>query len=181
MGAEGEGGEKASQAACATPECPLCRPVVARFLVPALALALLDQASKWLVVTRMGPGASRPVLGSFMSLTRAANSGAFFSLFASAAGALTVVGAVLAAVVVVWGWRAARTQPQMLAPLALILGGALGNLVDRAARGQVVDFLDFHFWPVFNVADVALTLGVFLAAWRLIRSTSPCEQGEGVG
>ncbi len=170
----------AGSPACATGGCPLCGPAVAQFLLPALALALLDQFTKWLVVTHMAPQASFPVLGSLMSLTRTANSGAFFSLFASAAGALTVIGAVLAVVVLLWGLHAARSQPQMLAPLALILGGALGNLIDRATRGQVVDFLDFHFWPVFNVADIALTLGVFLAAWRLLRAGS-CPERESRG
>ena len=143
-----------------------------RFLLSAVAVALLDQATKLLVITLMTPGQSFPVLGSVMSLTRAHNTGAFFSLFSSASGALTVVGAVLALAVLLWGWRSAATHPEMVAPLALVLGGAVGNLVDRIARGQVVDFLDFHFWPVFNVADIALTLGVFSAAWRMMRPTA---------
>jgi len=112
-----------------------------------------------------------------MSLTRTANTGALFSLFASASGVLTVMGMVLAAVIMAWGWRSATAHPRMLAPLALILGGALGNLFDRLLRGQVVDFLDFHFWPVFNVADIALTIGVLLAIWRLLREAAPHEQG----
>lgn len=180
--AEQEAQDRADAPACATQGCPLCRPVMARFFLPALALALLDQFTKWLVVTSMAPGESWPVLGSLMSLTRTANSGACFSLFASASGMLTAIGAGLAVVVFLWGRHAARAQPEMLAPLALILGGALGNLVDRLTRGHVVDFLDFHFWPVFNVADIALTLGVFLTAWRLIRSGArPEREGRGQG
>ena len=159
--------------ACATRSCPFCRPVVTRFLLPGLAIAALDQFAKALVVDRMALGESFPVLGSVLSLTRAHNTGAFFSLFASASGALTVIGVVLAVAVVAWGWMAVKRQPELVAPLALILGGALGNLADRLARGQVVDFLDFHFWPVFNVADIALTLGVACAAWRLLKHTAP--------
>jgi signal peptidase II len=156
-------------ASCAGEGCPFCRPVVTRFLLPALLLAAFDQYTKALVLERMAPGDSFAVLGPVMSLTRAHNSGAFFSLFSSVPGVLTAVGVILAGAVLVWGWWALRHQPEMVAPLALILGGALGNLADRLTRGEVVDFLDFHFWPVFNVADIALTLGVLFAAWRLLR------------
>ncbi len=164
---------------CVTPSCPFCRPAVGRFLLPALAIVALDQYTKALVVDRMALGESFPVLGPVLSFTRAHNTGAFFSLFASASGVLTVVGVLLVAVVLVWGWRAAQHQPEMVVPLALVLGGALGNVVDRLARGLVVDFLDFHFWPVFNVADIALTLGVACAAWRLIRSSAGSPERAG--
>ena len=156
--------------ACGPRSCPFCRPATWRFLLPGLAIALLDQGAKWLVVRHMGLGDSLPVLGPVMSLTRASNTGAFFSLFSSATAILTAVGVVLALAVIVWGCRAATRQPELVPALALILGGALGNLADRLTRGHVVDFLDFHFWPVFNVADIALTVGVFLAAWRLLRT-----------
>jgi signal peptidase II len=143
-----------------------------RFLLPAVLIALLDQGAKALVLIYLTPGESVPVLGPVLSLTSTRNTGAFFSLFAGSGAALAAFGLVLAVVVLVWGWKSARSHPEMVAPLALILGGALGNLVDRLARGRVVDFLDFHFWPVFNVADIALTVGVLLAAWRLMRTGS---------
>lgn len=146
----------------------LC-PVVS-FLLPGLGIAALDQIAKALVVAYMTMGQSAPVLGPAMSLTRTSNTGAFRSLGSSHPQVLMVIGVVLAVAVVIWGWRSAATHPEMVAPLTLILGGALGNLIDRVARGEVVDFLDFHIWPVFNVADIALTLGVIFAAWRLLRS-----------
>jgi signal peptidase II len=144
-----------------------------RFLLPALLLALLDQGTKALVLVYLTPGESRPVLGPVLSLTRSSNTGALFGLFRGAAPVLTVVGLALAAAVVLGGWSLVRAHPATALPLALILGGALGNLTDRLARGRVVDFLDFHFWPVFNVADIALTLGVFLAAWQMVRTPAP--------
>ncbi|HEY3396860.1 MAG TPA: signal peptidase II [Armatimonadota bacterium] len=147
-----------------------------RFLSWALALTLLDQAAKALVVARMAMGESFPVLGSVMSFTRQSNTGAFFSLFSSAGVALAVVGAVLVVVMIAWGCREGRRHPEIIVPLGLMLGGALGNLIDRVARGQVVDFLDFHFWPVFNIADIALTCGVLLMAYRLL--LTPAGRGE---
>jgi signal peptidase II len=151
------------------------RAPVAQFVCLALATTALDQATKLLVVSRMALGESIPVLGPVMSLTRQANTGAFFSLFASAGGLLAVVGVVLVAVLLFWGWRAGNRHPELILPLGLVLGGAMGNLIDRLARGEVVDFLDFHFWPVFNVADIALTAGVLLAILRLLR----CPPGQG--
>lgn len=66
-------------------------------------------------------------------------------------------------------------QPYLKLALALQLGGALGNLVDRVRFGYVVDFLDFHIWPVFNLADVAIVVGVGLLCWQLCRRE---EKGE---
>lgn len=164
----------------ATRRCPFRAPVV-RFLCIALAATALDQATKLLVVSRMALGESFPVFGRAMSLTRQANTGAFFSLFASAGGLLAVVGVVLVAFLLLWGWRAGNRHPELILPLGLVLGGAVGNLIDRLARGEVVDFLDFHFWPVFNVADIALTVGVLLAVLRLLRSSSGQEASSKVG
>jgi signal peptidase II len=74
---------------------------------------------------------------------------------------------------VIWAVRSAPSHPELAFPLALILGGALGNLADRIFRGQVVDYLDVHFWPVFNLADIALTVGVVWFGVRLICCPAP--------
>ena len=151
-----------------------------RFLLPALLIALLDQGAKALVLLYLTPGESVPVLAPVLSLTRSSNPGALFGLFGGAGPVLTVVGLAVAVAVILGGWYLVRTHPETAASLALILGGALGNLTDRLARGRVVDFLDcalgVHHWPVFNVADIALTVGVFLAAWQLVR-TPPASPG----
>ena len=141
---------------------------VARFCCLALGVALADQLIKLAVVRDMALGESRRALGALLSLTRQANTGAAFGMFPWASEALTVAGVIVSVVLVIWAVRSAASHPRLALPLALILGGALGNLGDRLFRGQVVDYLDVHFWPVFNLADIALTIGVVWFGVRLI-------------
>ncbi len=131
------------------------------------AVVILDQATKALVLARFAPGEELPVTG-FFSLVLAFNSGAAFSMLANAPGwqRWFFVGIALAAsVFLIWMLR--RGGERMLcAGLALVLGGAIGNLWDRLAIGRVVDFLLFHYqewaWPAFNVADSGITIGAAL-------------------
>jgi signal peptidase II len=134
----------------------------------AAAIVLADQLTKWLVLARFAPG-ERVELASFFNLVLVFNKGAAFSFLAAEAGWQTPVLAVFAlgAALVVSVLLVRSPERRMLcAGLALILGGALGNLVDRLRFGQVVDFLDFHaagwHWPAFNVADSAITIGAVL-------------------
>jgi signal peptidase II len=131
----------------------------------ALLVVGLDRLTKWLMLGWQRPGESYEVTG-FFNLVVVFNRGAAFSFLADAPGWQTPVFAAVAllaaAVVSVLLWR----NPQrtlLCAGLALILGGALGNLWDRLAWGAVADFLDFHafgwHWPAFNVADSAITVG----------------------
>jgi signal peptidase II len=131
----------------------------------AALLAALDRVTKIVVLGALVPGESREVTG-FFNLVLVFNRGAAFSLLADAPGWQTPLFAAIAlaaaAIVSVLLVRYPRRRP-FCAGLALILGGALGNLWDRLAWGHVVDFLDFHaggwHWPAFNVADSAITLG----------------------
>lgn len=130
------------------------------------ALVALDQLAKWVVLGYFsGRGPLEPLTG-FFNLVLACNKGAAFSLLADAPGwqrPLFTAFALIASLVV--GVLIVRNPGKRLfcAGLALILGGALGNVVDRLRFGCVVDFLDFHaagmHWPAFNVADSAITLG----------------------
>ena len=129
------------------------------------AVIVLDYATKILVLAAFAPGESR-AMAPFFNLVLVFNKGAAFSFLAGVAGwqtPLFAVIAVLASCVV--GFLMVRNTEKKLfsTGLALILGGALGNLYDRLAYGQVVDFLDFHaagwHWPAFNVADSAITAG----------------------
>lgn len=131
----------------------------------AAAVVVLDQATKALVLGSLQHGEAR-ALAPFFNLVLVTNKGAAFSLFASASGWQTpfFIAVALIAVGVV-GWMIMRDPGKrvLCAGLALILGGALGNLWDRIALGHVVDFLDFHafgeHFPAFNVADSAITVG----------------------
>ena len=145
-----------------------------KLLVSVAVLAVVlaaDQLSKAWVDRVFGLYEVRPVIPGFFNLTYITNTGAAFGLFARMGGRLRAVGLSLVAVAAVAGLGFAWTRLWMrhrLYPLAIamIAGGALGNLVDRVRLGAVVDFLDFYVgryhWPAFNVADSAITVGVFL-------------------
>ncbi len=143
-----------------------------RRLAPWLALAAIlviaDQATKLMILSRFSPGESLMVT-SFFNLVLVYNKGAAFSFLASAAGWQTplLVAISLIAIAIV-GWMLWRNPSRRLLDvgLTLILGGAIGNLIDRIAYGKVVDFLHFHLYgwnyPAFNVADSAITVGAVI-------------------
>jgi signal peptidase II len=134
----------------------------------AAVVVLVDRLTKWVMLEWLRPGEAVEVTG-FFNLVLVYNRGAAFSFLASAPGWQTpffVAVALIASAVVSWMlWRSPQRRLQG-AGLALILGGALGNLWDRLAWGAVADFLDFHafgwHWPAFNVADSAITVGAAL-------------------
>jgi signal peptidase II len=149
----------------------------------AFALVVLDQVTKSLILSHLELGERIEVTG-FFNLVLAMNRGAAFSFLASQSGWQVVFfsGIAIVAILVIGVllYRAPDRGPYILG-LALILGGAAGNLVDRLRHGAVVDFLDFHFggwhWPAFNVADSALTVG---AALLILESfVQPKVEGSG--
>lgn len=135
------------------------------WLAIALVLLLADQFTKILVIGSFQLGEGQPVTG-FFNLVRVHNAGAAFSFLAGASGwqrwFFTALGLV-AAVVIVWMLKNHPGQRLFCFALACILGGAVGNVIDRVLYGYVVDFLDFHWagmhFPAFNVADSAITVG----------------------
>jgi signal peptidase II len=136
--------------------------------VLSLAIVAVDQATKAMVLARFRPGEGVVVAPNF-NLVLVYNKGAAFSFLSDAPGWQTplLVGFALVAIAIVAYllWRSPERRI-LSAGLALILGGALGNVIDRLRFGQVVDFLDFHaagwHWPAFNVADSAITVGAVL-------------------
>jgi signal peptidase II len=138
----------------------------------ALLVLLLDQLTKLLIVGSMSLGDSQTVT-TFFNLVRVHNSGAAFSMLSNASGwqrwLFTGIG-VVATGFIVWLLRSHPTQKLFCFALALVLGGAVGNVIDRLAYGHVIDFLDFHWdwleplffqghFPAFNVADSAISVG----------------------
>lgn len=159
---------------------PLARPF--HFAVwPATAVVILDQFSKWLLLHSLQPLAVIPVLDGFFNIVHVRNRGMAFGLLgrpdAHAWRTLLLVGASLAAIIVVVWWltRLNRSEKWMALGLSLVLGGALGNLIDRLAYGEVIDFLDFYagsyHWPAFNVADAAITTGTILIGLTFLRGS----------
>lgn len=138
------------------------------YFLGSLAIVAADQLTKWLVLERFAPG-ERLELTAFFNLVLAFNKGAAFSFLAGAGGwqtPLLVAFALAAAIVVSVLLVRSPGRPVFCAGLALILGGAVGNVIDRLRFGHVVDFLDLHaagwHWPAFNVADSAITVGAAL-------------------
>ena len=148
-----------------------------RFFLYAVALAvfILDQLSKLIVLRLVPDGVSRPLWGLYLSLTVHQNTGAAFGLFASGGLALTVLAAAVALLIAAFGPRLAAGNTAMAVGLGLSLGGAVGNLLDRLRLGHVVDFLDVHFWPVFNGADIAITCGAILVLIGLLVHRRQCS------
>ena len=121
-----------------------------------------DQLSKFLIITRFNPSESIPLIPSVLHLTYVQNTGAAFGLLKGQQ--VFFVGFSLA--VIAWMCWELCTKPTKEALVvwgcALVLGGAIGNLIDRVHFGYVVDFIDLRVWPVFNVGDSAITVGVVL-------------------
>lgn len=135
----------------------------------SLSIILLDQWTKGLAVDHLNHAEAQRVT-SFFDLTLAYNPGAAFSFLSDESGwqrwFFSIIAAVVSVVLAVWIWRLGTQQRVLGAGLALILGGAIGNLYDRLALGHVVDFISVHYqqhyWPAFNIADSAITCGAVL-------------------
>jgi len=160
--------------------------VVKILLLPALAVVALDQASKLAVLRALSPYESIPVIHGFFNLVHVRNRGIAFGLLSSLGatwGTLLLSATTVAAIVLLllWVGRLRARDERTAFGLALIIGGALGNLIDRIRLGEVVDFLDFYLrsfhWPAFNVADSAVTVGTFWVLWCMV-FTSRSEGNE---
>ncbi len=139
----------------------------------------LDRWSKWMIETHLSSFDTKTVIPGFFSLVYSQNPGIAFSMFADVASrsrtpvliALSVVAVALLAVML---WRIDRLDTPSAAGLALILGGAMGNVFDRVSAGSVTDFLDFytgtHHWYTFNVADASITSGAVLMIFSMLFS-----------
>ena len=142
----------------------------------AAIIVLLDQVSKWVVLGVMRPGEVRYV-APFWNWVLTFNRGAAFSFLADAGGWQRWFFTVMA--LGVSGWivvllRRHCNEFRLALALTLVLGGALGNVIDRIRFGVVVDFIQWHvagyYWPAFNVADSAITLGAILLIWDQLRA-----------
>lgn len=133
----------------------------------ALVVAILDQLTKLFVVSRLPFGASVPLLGP-VDITLVRNTGGAFGLFQTATVPLTIISLVVVVGIIVLSRTGRRLSALVGTALALQLGGALGNLIDRLRLGYVVDFIDLRVWPVFNLADIAITGGILLLAAYII-------------
>ncbi len=151
------------------------------YLLIALFVVLLDRWSKYVVARRIPLYSHIQVIPRFFRLTHTENTGAAFSLFADSTapwktGLLIALSVIALLVVSVLLWRNHHAHIATGIGLSLIMGGALGNLWDRLARGRVVDFLLFYVkryqWPVFNLADSAIVVGAGLLVLEILLAKS---------
>lgn len=146
--------------------------IIALVVVAGLVVAI-DQATKAWIAANIVSHEVRPIIEGFVRLRYTQNTGAAFGIFQGGAGALSFAAIVVLGTILLVALRVGRGNRLMLLALSLISGGAIGNLVDRLRLGYVVDFVDVHgpsitldnrvyTWPVFNVADSAISIGVVL-------------------
>ncbi len=154
-----------------------------KWLALSLLAVVLDQVSKWAIDSSMQLYQSIPLVPYF-NLTYLRNTGAAFSFLSEAGGwqrwFFAGLAIVISAVIGVWLARLKEHETVLAVALSLVLGGAIGNLIDRLAYGYVIDFLDVYYqtwhWPAFNIADSAITLGVILMlleSFGLVGSKQP--------
>lgn len=148
------------------------RPRDSWFLLLAAAAVALDQLSKWFIRVQLDRGDAWDVV-PFLKIVHITNSGAAFGILQDAGPLLVVTSVMGMAAIFVFLFNPGFAHPLMRAGLALMLGGAIGNLIDRVANGKVVDFLKVPHWPAFNLADSAITIGVLLLLWAMLQEPEP--------
>jgi signal peptidase II len=144
-----------------------------------IAIVLLDQVTKWFVDRSMPLYRSIPVIDGFFTLTYIRNTGAAFGILAGSGAAfrlpfLMLFSLLAIGFIIVMLRRLPERETGLIIALTFILGGAIGNLIDRFAYGEVIDFLDFYWanyhWPAFNIADSFITIGVTITVYYLIKA-----------
>ncbi|MCU1258629.1 MAG: signal peptidase Aspartic peptidase [Bryobacterales bacterium] len=144
----------------------------------AAGVFVLDRWSKWIIETRLSPFDTKVLFPGFLNVVNSQNPGVAFGIFAESASkyrtaALVVFSLVAVAVLAAMLWRVERVDRRTAAGLALIFGGAVGNVFDRIRSGMVTDFLDFYVgtvhWYTFNLADSAICVGAGLLLLSMLR------------
>jgi signal peptidase II len=140
------------------------------FLISGIAVLLLDQVTKYLVVTNIPSGTSKELIHNFLYIVNVKNTGAAFGMFQGYTGILTIISFVAIVLIIVLKIILNLDYAFYNVVLGFILGGAMGNLVDRFFVGEVTDFISFTiFPPVFNVADSFLVIGFSLIIILILR------------
>lgn len=147
-------------------------------------IVFLDQLTKYLALSKLTPGETIPLIGGIFHLTLVHNQGIAFGFFRRYESLLFILITLSLVVLLVYGHYICKEKKPISGVMdcrvshafsrwgiALILGGAVGNWIDRVRFHAVIDFLDFRFWPVFNLADTAITIGVCLYLILLVKKS----------
>jgi len=157
------------------------RPIWPIFLGLAATVIVADQLTKAWLVSVLAPGESMPIVGDYLRLVHSQNNGALFGLFRESALLFGLASIVVIGLIVAYHARSGRSRYMSVA-LGLLLGGAIGNLIDRLRLGYVVDFVDAGIgnfrWYTFNVADAAISFAILFLIAAALRPSLAGERPE---
>ena len=134
----------------------------------SVTILILDRITKVLFYNMLRQGQSIVIIPNIFHLTLVLNKGAAFGLFSGQRILFISLSAVIVSLGIAYILRKGWKDRVLSIALGLILAGAVGNMADRIIFGYVIDFLDFRIWPVFNIADSAVTVGAFMLGWRIL-------------
>lgn len=138
------------------------------FMIIIVGTVLLDQIVKIMVRSHMALGESIPIVENIFHLTYIENSGAAFGMFQGKIVFFIVFTLIMVGMLIYFYWQQNNRNTLFAYSLGLIIGGALGNLIDRMTRSVVTDMFDFRIWPVFNIADMAVVIGLIYVGYCLL-------------
>ena len=138
------------------------------FLIPFLGLLIADQAVKHLVRTTMVQGQSIPIIENIFHITYIENPGAAFGILANQRMLFLILTAVIVGVMIYLYCSLNNKKSLTAISLGIVVSGAIGNFIDRFMQGTVTDFLDFRIWPIFNIADICICVGLALICYFVI-------------
>lgn len=157
-----------------------------RFYATALVVLILDLVTKWLAQTHLGPDRAIEIIPGYLRISFVSNTGVAFGLFRDLESpwkphVLAAMAIVAVVAILIYRHRTPSSRLLLQSALAVVMGGILGNLADRMLRGYVVDFIEFHirgvfYWPTFNVADSAITIGIGLLLIDAVKNPEPDEE-----
>ncbi|MBE3113871.1 MAG: signal peptidase II [Actinobacteria bacterium] len=139
------------------------------FLISAVCVLILDQVTKYIIIEKLPISSEIEVIRGFFYITHLKNTGAAFGLFQDSTRTLTIISFVAIVLIIILKIILKLNYAFYNVSLGFILGGALGNLIDRYFVGEVTDFLNFTFWPVFNIADSFIIIGFCLIIILMLR------------
>ncbi len=143
-----------------------------------LVIVVLDQVSKWWVLTSLKQIGTIKIIEGVFHLHYLENRGAAFGIFQDQRLFFLVVNTFITCIIIGYLIKHPRINKGLMWALSMIAGGAIGNLIDRALYGYVIDFFDFQIWPVFNVADSAIVIGQVLLIFFILKSGKEDMTGE---
>jgi signal peptidase II len=139
------------------------------FLISAVCVLILDQVTKYIIIEKLPISSEIEIIRGFFYITHLKNTGAAFGLFQDSTRTLTIISFVAIVLIIILKIILKLNYAFYNVSLGFILGGALGNLIDRYFVGEVTDFLNFTFWPVFNIADSFIIIGFCLIIIIMLR------------